>query len=305
MWRALGLTTGEPTVDGIAPALAASRLAVYDPDADRIYLSADASPEAAAADLRLALEQAYAAQHGAADDAAERYARRVDHRFPGCLAAAADRRPLRSTPTSPTRRDRRRRHDRRHRRRPRPPKPTRRQRFRSPIEYQLAAIDDLGEALLSSAGVDPTTARFGAPYPENVGAALDDGARPTASGALQVGDRSLAPTRSRSASTTGRWCGASRLPQSTVDQLASIVVADSFRPIDRAGLICVVAVFETANPTDAATVLAAMQTWAAASPAAAQSTVTQLADTRVQLSSCDPRRDRPAAATSTPSSTAS
>ena len=67
VWRALGLTTGEPTADGIAPALAASRLAVYDPDADRIYMSADASPAAAAADLRFALEQAYAAQHGAAE----------------------------------------------------------------------------------------------------------------------------------------------------------------------------------------------------------------------------------------------
>jgi hypothetical protein len=34
-----------------------------------------------------------------------------------------------------------------------------------------------------------------------------------------------------------------------------------------------------------------MQNWAAASPAAAQSTVTQLAETRVQLSSCDPGAD--------------
>ena len=128
------------------------------------------------------------------------------------------------------------------------------------------------------------------PYPDNVGAALDDGARPTASGALQVGDRSLAPPVALGVDDWSLVWGA-RLPQPTVDQLASIVVADSFRPIDRGGLICAIAVFETANPTDAATVLAAMQTWAAAAPAGAQSTVTQLADTRVQLSSCDPGAD--------------
>jgi hypothetical protein len=83
----------------------------------------------------------------------------------------------------------------------------------------------------------------------------------------------------------------SRLPQTTVDQLVSIVVADSYRPIDRGGLICAVAVFETTNPTDTATVLAAMQTWAAAGPPNAQSTVAQLSDTRVQFSSCDPGAD--------------
>ena len=266
---------------------------MYDPDADRIYMSADASPEAAAADLRLALEQAYAAQHGAAesvtsddeptagflgvsppqqivDAAIDTYIAKRETRGSTTDATAGAAATAEADPASA---------------------------LPVPIEYQLAAIDDLGEALLSSAGVDPATARFGAPYPENVGAALDDGARPTASGALQVGDRSLAPPVALGVDDWSLVWG-SRLTQSTVDQLASIVVADSFRPIDRAGLTCAVAVFETANPTDAATVLAAMQTWAAASPAAAQSTVTQLADTRVQLSSCDPgsrRRDRPAA----------
>jgi hypothetical protein len=285
VWRALGLTTGEPTADGIAPALAASRLAVYDPDADRIYMSADASPAAAAADLRLALEQAYAAQHGAAvsvtpDDEsivgflgvsplqqivdaaidsyiAERETASVTGPTAGATATAgaAEAEPSSALPI--------------------------------PIAYQLAAIDELGEALLSSAGVDPATARIGAPYGENVGAALDDGARPTAGGALQVGDRSLAPPVALGVDDWSLVWG-SRLTQSTVDQLASIVVADSFRPIDRAGLTCAVGVFETANAADAATVLVAMQSWAAASPAGAQSTVTQLAETRVQLSSCDP-----------------
>ena len=101
--------------------------------------------------------------------------RRVDRRFPGCLAAAADHRRCDRHLHRPAR-DRL--HDRRHtgaaaaiaEAAPSSALPL-------PIEYQLAAIDDLGEALLSSAGVDPATALFGAPYAENVGAALDDGAR--------------------------------------------------------------------------------------------------------------------------------
>ena len=285
VWRALGLTAGEPTVEGIAPTLAATRVAVYDPDADRIYMSADASPEAAAADLRVALEQAFAAQQGNAespvpdetnpgflgvsppqqivDAAIATYLAERDTAGVGAAEASG------TTPASET---------------------GTMSALPVPIEYELAAIDDLGEALLSAAGVDPAAARFGVAFPDDVGAALDDGARPTASGALQVGDRSLAPPIALGVDDWSLVWG-SRLPQPTVDQLASIVVADSFRPIDRGGLTCAIGVFETANPIDGATVLAAMQTWAAASPAGAQTTVTQLAETRTQLSSCDPGAD--------------
>jgi hypothetical protein len=79
-----------------------------------------------------------------------------------------------------------------------------------------------------------------------------------------------------------------RLPESTVDRMASVVVADSYRPIDRAGVICVVGVFETVSAADAAFVLSAMQTWVGASPAAAQASATSVGETRVQLRTCDP-----------------
>jgi hypothetical protein len=286
VWRALGLTTGEPTIEGIAPALADTRLAVYDPDADRIYLSADASADDAATDLRLALEQAYAAQHGDALSAGPDEANTgflgvspppeiieaaIANYIAEREAAGVTAGETAGTTPSPTSGG------------PSSALPL-------PIEYELAAIDGLGEALLSAAGLDPATVPFGAPYADGVGLALDDGARPTASGAVQVGDRSLAPPIALGVDDWSLVWG-SRLPQSTVDQLASIVVADSFRPIDRGGLTCAIAVFETATATDGATVLAAMQTWAAASPAGAQATVTQLAETRTQLSSCDPGAD--------------
>lgn len=283
VWRALGLTTGEPTADGISPALAAARPAVYDADADRIYMSAEASPESAAPDLRLALEQAFAAQHGdhaievteAADAgflgvspmpqivhrAVERYLAERESAFPpvGETAPAPLAIPVDGDPAA----------------------------LPLPIEYELTAVDELGQALLSAAGIDPATVRFGTPLPDNVGAALDDRAQVTSSGALQVGDRSLAPPTSLGVDDWSLVWG-SRLPQSTVERLAAIVVADSYRPIDRGGVICAIAVFATGDPTDAATVLAAMQTWVAAAPAGAQSAVVQLGDRRIQLSACDP-----------------
>jgi hypothetical protein len=283
VWRALGLTTGEPTADGIAPALASARLAVYDPDADRIYMSADADPDAAAPDLRLALEEAFAAQQGSVaaevpdeanagllgvsptkqilDNAVAHY---LAHRETAA-AATVDA----TTPTGAA------------------AETVASSALPIPIEYELAAVDDLGQALLSAAGVDPASVQFGMPYPDDLGAALDDGARAAQSGALQVGDRSLAAPVALGTDDWSLVWGA-RLPQSTVEQLASIVVADSFHPIDRAGVICAVSVFETTNPTDTATVVAAMQTWAGESPPEAQSTVTQLDDTRVELSTCDP-----------------
>jgi hypothetical protein len=285
VWRALGLTTGEPTADGISPALASSRLAVYDPDADRIYMSADADPEAAAPALRLALEQAFAAQHGAATaDPTEQAAtgflgvspiEEIVHSAVEHYLAARE-----STSTSPdggvpaagT------------------PADGASSALPLPIEYELAAVDDVGQAVLTAAGLDPASVRFGTSLPDDLAAVLDDGAQVTSSGALQVGDRSLAPPGALGVDDWSLVWG-SRLPQTTVDQLVSIVVADSYRPIDRGGLICAVAVFETTNPTDTATVLAAMQTWAAAGPPNAQSTMAQLSDTRVQFSSCDPGAD--------------
>jgi hypothetical protein len=156
-----------------------------------------------------------------------------------------------------------------------------------PIQYELGAVDNLGEPLLTAAGVDPETVRLGAPLPEGMADALDDDARPAASGALQVGDRSLAPPIAIGVDDWSLVWG-SRLPQATVDHLVTIVVADSFRPIDRGGLTCAIGVFETANATDATTVLAAMQTWTAATPAGAQASATPLSETRIQLSSCDP-----------------
>jgi hypothetical protein len=128
---------------------------------------------------------------------------------------------------------------------------------------------------------------FESGYPDTVGDALDDAPRLTAGGALQVGDRTLDSPTALGVDDWSLVWGA-HLPEATVDQLTSVVVGDSYRPIDRAGALCAVGVFEADSAADAAYVLSAMQTWAAAAPPAAQATTTPVNDTRVQLTACDP-----------------
>jgi hypothetical protein len=278
VWRALGLTNGDPTVDGVAPAIGSDRLAVYDPDADRIYLSAGTDPVAAERDLRIALEQAFAAQRrppeaatdepvpgfvgvspidDIVDDAVQAYV--ADRLAAGGQDSAAAVAPADSPAAV----------------------------LPLPIEYELRAVEQLGEPLLAAADIDPASVTFDTPYPETLADALDDRPLPTASGALLDGDSSLATPAALGTDDWSLVWGA-RLPQSTVDRLVAVVAGDSYRPIDRAGVTCVVAVFESTSPTDAQYVLASMQAWVAAAPPASQAVTTLVSDTRVQLVTCDP-----------------
>ena len=285
IWRALGLTTGNPTVDTIAPAIGSDRLAVYDPDADRIYLSAGADADAAARDLRVALEQAFAAQHRQPEEATaeavvgfvgvsplpEIVEDAVQTYVADRLAAAPEDAGAVATPPAGT--------------------PT--VVLPLPIEYELHAVEQLGEPLLAAADVDPTSVTFDTKLPDSLVAALDDGPMPTASGALAAGDKSLATPEALGIDDWSLVWGA-RLPESTVDRLSGIITGDSYRPIDRAGLMCVVGVFEVTFAPDAAFVLSAMQSWVGVGPPAAQAIATQVSDTRVQLVTCDPGADAPA-----------
>lgn len=299
-WRALGLASGEPTPSSLASVLAAGRLAVYDPAADRIYLDADADPLAAQVDLRLAAEAAYAAQFAdpsapvdepamgftgtaplrvIAEQAVGRYlAQRAATATPSIPVPGATL-PEPSQPAQPA-----------------PPAGG----LPLPIEYQLGAIDSLGEALLIASGVDPTTATFAAGYPAELGTLLDDGPRQAPTSILLVGERALADPVALGVDDWSLVWGA-RLPEASASQLTRIVSADSYRPIDRAGVTCVVGVFETDTPADAAIVLSAMTSWAAASPPASQAVASSTSDRTVQLVSCDPGAE---AATPPPSGVA-
>ncbi len=292
MWRALGMASGEPTIDSVGAALAPRRLAVYDPDADRIYLLAD-SGVAADADLRVALERAFAVQHdtvATVDDqvvtgftgvsSRQQLATAAvhDHLVAGSVADSvadsaaepvADAESPAAVPADTTAAAS-------------PPSP-----LPLPLEYELTAVEHLGPGLIARAGLDRTTTSFETSLSDELGAALDDLAVSTAAGTLQPGDRSLAPPISLGNDDWSLVWGA-RLPEASVDHLVDVVVADSYRTIDRAGVICVVGVFETAVPSDAAFVLSRMQSWVAGGPADSQASATAVGDTRVQFSSCDP-----------------
>jgi hypothetical protein len=79
-----------------------------------------------------------------------------------------------------------------------------------------------------------------------------------------------------------------RLPAASVDTLVAATSADSIRTFERAGTMCVGAVFEAGNEMFAAALLLDLGAWAAAAPVESQATATQLAPTYVQLTTCDP-----------------
>jgi hypothetical protein len=275
-WRALGLTAGDPNPERVGAEIGLRRLALYDADADRILMASDADPAAAATDLRVALEAAFdAQQNGPATVPAgfgvglmgvsppDVIVRRAVARFlaeradPPSAADAAEV-PAADVALLPL-----------------------------PLEYELAATEVLGEALLRASGADTATFTFGSELPPGLPAGFDDAAATTTAGVLQVGERSLADPISIGVDDWSLVWGTG-LPADTVDRLTEVVGADSYRPFDRGGVICVAGVFETANPTDAGFVLSAMATWAASAPVEAQATVSSLSDTLAQLISCDP-----------------
>ncbi len=268
-WRALGLVAGDPTADGIAPDVAAGRLAVYDPAVDRIYMAESANTTLAAADLRLALEHAFDAQLGQtpitpspaasiagvsstdvlAQRSVDRYLARRDAPAAQPVLPAAANVPL-------------------------------------PIVYETLATEALGEAILIAAGADPTTATFATDVTSVLPTVLDDRSILAAAAPLQVGERSLGDATSLGTDDWSLVWG-TRLPAPTVDQLVTLVVADAYQAIDRSGTTCVSGVFEVGSPDQANVLLSAMTTWVAGAPMGTAS-ASALSETRVQLIACDP-----------------
>jgi hypothetical protein len=268
-WRALGLATGEPTPDTVSVAALDGRTAVYDPTGDRIYMPDSVTPDEATTDLRLALERAYDAQFGvstiaeptpgslAGVSATPAIARRAVDRF------LVDPTPVAVTGWQPG------------------------EGVPSPIAYELLASDVLGGPLLDASGVDRDVATFATDLSTALAAVLDDAPRLAEAGALQVGEKSLAdPVALGNDDWSLAW--GMRLAPEAVDQLVAVVRADSYRPIDRNGLTCVVGVFETATAPESDVVLVHLTGWVGASPLESQATATRLSETRVQLVTCDP-----------------
>ena len=296
-WRALGVAAGSVDATSIGAALAASTTAVYDPAEDQIYQLEGIDPADGAADLRVALERAFDAQQAvtepdaetesdteaanetqaaaaAESDAADSVAQpAVGDGLTGVssletIATKAVDRVLASGGTVGVR-------------------DAADDSLPLPIAYELAAVDVLGEPILTAIGLDPVTHVAGEPYPEGIATVLDDAPVAAAAAIIQPGDESLAPPRALGTDDWSLVWGA-RLPAPTVELLVDRVIADSYRPVTRAGTTCFLAVFETADEAAGSNVFASMLTWAANAPVASQAVATSVGPTRVQLEACDP-----------------
>jgi hypothetical protein len=262
VWRALGVASGEIDPATLGTALVAAHPAVYDVENAEIVRLAGASAE-----LRPLL--ATALDHQLADPAT---AAGFDLLAPLPVAFVAE--PDAVAATSPT--------------------------------AAPAAVDPAAPAEAPAAADSPAPAEAASPVAalpvtyqtlaaERLATAL--AATPTASlgdalgtapeAALAPGDVPLAgPFALGIDDWTLVW--GNRLPADSVDTLVAATTADSVRTFERAGTTCVGAVFEAGNDMFAAALLLDLGAWAAAAPVESQATVTQLAPTYVQLTTCDP-----------------
>jgi hypothetical protein len=276
-WRALGLAAGDLTPERVGGEIGLRRLAVYDPDADRIYMADETDAGAAEADLRVALEAAFRLQTaGEASPAVGEVGilgsppatlvQRAIERFVAAKTHA-------DTATDPADL-------------PAPVPSAVTAALPLPLEYELSATDTLGAALLRASGADPASFTFANPLPAEIPPGFDDSPVTTTAGLLEAGDRPLADPVSIGVDDWSLVWG-DRLPVDTVDRLTTAVTADSYRAFDRGGTTCVAGVFESTE-ADAGFVLSAIATWAQSAPAESTATVSSLSPTLAQLIACDP-----------------
>jgi hypothetical protein len=263
-WRALGLASGDGAVADVQARISMLYPAFFDPESDTIVVSADRSVDAREPALRLALESALASQLGDGDEATipplgltglesmEGTARRAfDAAAAGLVASAPD--ALTDLSGVPL-----------------------------PVAYQLRATDSVGAALLDGVAA----ARPGDPLPASA-ARLDDGATPALGGLRQPGDQQvLEPVALGPDDWALIW--GTRLSPSMASQMADSLTADSYSVVNRSGVTCFIAVFQTSTEATGASLLADLTAWASGAGAGTQAAASQLGPNRVQVEACDP-----------------
>ena len=231
-WRALGIVEGDGSPTAVAAALADRTAAFYDPEADTIFESADRSDEELRPALELALLDAIQHQLRPAVDgvvetsgfgltgvstpqsltlrAADNYIvrRTAGELFAPATEAAADTGVVAPTPEAPA------------------------ADLPAPIAYQLAAVDLLGESILTATGVDPETLQLGSPYSDVIFGVFGDSPVNAPSATLRADEQPVADSIALGVDDWSLVWGA-RLPEPTVDRSYGIITGDSYRPIDR------------------------------------------------------------------------
>ncbi len=295
-WRALGLAEGDVTAESVGAVLAERRVAFYDPVSGMIHQLEGRAPEELRPFLEVALLEALRHQVTLADGAPD-----------------AAQEPLEDSPAEATQVDT-------------PPLTSEVAVFTGvtsritlatravdaylvqrtatdlfgvrpltdtvagvpiPIAYEFEAIDQLGEAVLVSAGVDVERVAFGDRSLDGRRDWLHDQPIIGLAPQLQADDRPVsAPVALGIDDWTLVW--GSRLPAATVDELARIVAGDSYQPIVRNGGVCFAGVFQTTNEVAGSSLFTAMQQWVASSAAGSQAAASQLDLNTVQIEACDP-----------------
>ena len=266
-WRALGLAVGDGAVADVQVRVATLYPAFFDPESDTIIASADRSVDAREPALRLALESVLGFQLGDGEPAelpplgvtglesVERTARRsFDAAAAGLVASAPDAiTDLAGVPV--------------------------------PVAYQLRATDSIGPMLVEGL-TDP---RPGDELPASIDR-LDDAAVLAVGGLRQPGDQQILEPVALGADDWALIWGA-RLSPAIVGEMADALVADSYSVVNRSGVTCFLAVFQTEMDVAGASMLANATSWASGAGAGAQAVATQLGPDRVQVEACDPGAD--------------
>jgi hypothetical protein len=268
-WRALGVASGSADSADISAAVVAWRPAIFDPVTNKIIQVADGEPEATEAALTLALEEVYERQHGATpNDSFEAAPAGVlgVSSLEAINSRAIDRDLLGGPGVFEIN--------------PEAQVPL-------PLVYQWSAHDTLGGPLVAAAGPEAATWSYGGTYPDDVLTATDVRHALAVAGPPPDGTESLAEPVSLGIDNWSLiW--RNRLPERTVERLATLVTADAYRPVQRGSTQCFVGTFETGSETATADLLGSLSLWVSNGPVGAGATATLVAPTQIELFSCDP-----------------
>jgi hypothetical protein len=273
-WRALGIASGDGNSVAVIEAVVALRPAVYDPISNTIYRASGADPDALPGAYEAALHEVFHRQQATPpnDDidgapnpvlgvstTRQINSRALDRALSG---SRSEPRPMPADSQAPL-----------------------------PLLYELGAVDRLGDPLRGMVGTGVLA--FGDVYPDLLlDATSSQPAR--AIGGLPPADAdSLAdPIALGDEAWSLVW--SNRLPAATVDRLSSLIVADAYRPVQRADKVCVIADFQTTSVETTSDVVAAVSRWALAAPIARPSSRRSMRRWSTPCSSdrsrCSPRR---------------
>lgn len=283
-WRALGIASGDPTIESVGASLAAARPAVFDPASESIIQLADADADDVDAALRVALEQAFefqrdnntstgaAAAGEASEEAsgAEGFLGVSEHQVlvdrsleltlgNGNALSAAEGATLPVAADVPL-----------------------------PVAYELAAMARIGPAVAEASADAGVILAPGGDFPASVYRVfVPAGPIATLGAVLSEGEALAAPAVALSSDDWRLALGA-RVSSDVADAVVTALTANSYGTFARAGTVCFASVFQFGDAASAQGGIDGIVAWVAALPVASQAVATPIDFTTLQVVGCDP-----------------